>query len=603
MRNFRFPIAFKLVGITASLLLAVTSLIALRSSRYFEREVRQTHEQSNQMQAVSRATEVEGLLQGYVDKLRMVASLMYKPHASVEEKEEAIKISFRADRDLVSVEIYEMKDGRPVLVERIINEEYLRANGFGPDYIDNLRKQRSFPVAAVFAGQIEIVNSSIRGGLPLITVGIPFVKNANDEFSHIAVADIRLDRIQKTFSSVGAAEIFLVDKNGNVLAHPNDRLALEAVSLKDNPLVEASISSKFRSNHLPSFQYGDKVYYGVYNRTPFGVSVIAQIPEEVILEPAVQVRRQAFYVGGLVLSCALFLIFLFSITLTRPIERLLELTKEVALGNFDVDASSKIRSKDEVNDLAVAFDRMTAGLKALVRTQGADVAQTLMESDLENLGGTKKDVAVLFSDLRNFTRFSEGHTPEEVVEMLNEYFEIMVGCIERNQGRVNKFIGDAIMAMWGAPSSTGNDEVLAVRAALEMRTELAKLNELRFSRGQGPITIGIGIHCGEAVAGTIGSKSRLEYTIIGDTVNQASRLEASTKAFGVDLLISQEMYEKVKDAFIIELAGTAEVKGKSEPLKMYRVRGYIDENGQPVIVQTPYSEYQAEAADKVKIAS
>jgi len=126
---------------------------------------------------------------------------------------------------------------------------------------------------------------------------------------------------------------------------------------------------------------------------------------------------------------------------------------------------------------------------------------------------------------------------------------------------------------------------------------------LRFSRGQGPITIGIGIHCGEAVAGTIGSKSRLEYTIIGDTVNQASRLEASTKAFGVDLLISQEMYEKVKDAFIIELAGTAEVKGKSEPLKMYRVRGYIDENGQPVIVQTPYSEYQAEAADKVKIAS
>lgn len=603
MRNFRFPIAFKLAGITVSLLLAVTSLIALRSSRYFEREVRQTHEHSNQLQAASRATEVEGLLQGYVDKVRMIASLMYKTYASAEEKDEAIKISFKADRELVSVEILEMREGRPRLVDRIVNEEYLAANRLGPEYIENLRVQRPFPVTAVFAGEIEILNSSIRGGLPLITLGIPFVKTPNDEVSHIAVADIRLDRIQKTFSSIGAAEIFLVDKNGVVLAHPNDRLALEGVSLKENPLVEAAINSKFHSNHVPSFKYEDKVYYGVFNKTSFGVAVIAQIPEEVILEPAVQVKRQAFYVGGLVLSCALFLIFLFSITLTRPIERLLELTIEVAKGNFDVDASSKIRSKDEVNDLAVAFDRMTAGLKALVRTQGADVAQTLMESDLENLGGEKKNVAVLFSDLRNFTKFSEGHTPEEVVEMLNEYFEIMVGCIERNQGRVNKFIGDAIMAMWGAPNSTGNDEVLAVRAALDMRVELAKLNELRLSRGQGPITIGIGIHCGEAVAGTIGSKSRLEYTIIGDTVNQASRLEASTKAFGADLLISEEMSEKVKDAFILELAGAAEVKGKSAPLKMFRVRGYINENGEPVIVQTPYSDYQPEAADKVKVAS
>ncbi|MBX9769312.1 MAG: HAMP domain-containing protein, partial [Bdellovibrionales bacterium] len=335
----------------------------------------------------------------------------------------------------------------------------------------------------------------------------------------------------------------------------------------------------------------------------FGVSVVAQIPEEVILEPAKQVQREAYYAGGLVLSVALFFVFLFSISLTSPIEKLLELTVEVAKGNFDIDAAGKIKSRDEVNDLAQAFDKMTTGLKALVKTQGADVAKTLMETDFEKMGGSKKQVAVLFSDLRDFTKFSEGHTPEEVVEMLNEYFEVMVGCIERNKGRVNKFIGDAIMAMWGAPSSTGNDEVGAVRAALEMRIDLKKLNDRRLARGDSPIKIGVGIHCGEAVAGTIGSKSRLEYTIIGDTVNQASRLEASTKAFGSDLLISEETMEKVKDSFMIEYAGSAEVKGKAEALKMYRVRGFIHANGTQEAIRTLYSDFEASDADKVKVSS
>ncbi|RYZ95843.1 MAG: adenylate/guanylate cyclase domain-containing protein, partial [Proteobacteria bacterium] len=369
-----------------------------------------------------------------------------------------------------------------------------------------------------------------------------------------------------------------------------------------NAAVKAAITSKFRSNHLRNFQIGDRAYYGVYYKTAAGPSVIAQIPKDIIREPVVQVKRQAYFVGGMVLSAALLVISLFSITLTRPIERLLEITEEVAQGNFDVNAAKRIRSRDEVNDLAIAFDRMTSGLKALVRTQGADVAQTLMDSDLEHLGGTKKKVTILFSDLRDFTKFSEGHSPEEVVAMLNEYFEVMVSCIERHEGRVNKFIGDAIMAMWGAPDSTGNDEALALSCALEMRVELEKLNKQRIARNQAPIKIGIGIHVGEVLAGTIGSKSRLEYTVIGDAVNLASRLEASTKAFGVDLLVSNELELLLGSQFMMELAGSAEVKGKAAPLKMFKVNGYYSDTGAEVLVKTPYSNFEAEAVDKVKVA-
>lgn len=603
--RFRFPIAFKLVTITITLLFSITALIAIRSSEQFTAKFRDTTEISNRTQAENRATEIEGLLQSYLEKTKIVASLMYRNTVNEADREESLNLTFRNDKDFVSVEIFEVQDGIPRSVKRIVNLDYLKSYDLSEDYLSTVRKSKPFPLNAVFAGQVEIINSSLPKGAPLITLGLPFVKDSFERVSHVAIADFRLDRIQKTFAAVGASEIFLVDRNGVVLAHPEDQLALQAVSMKENPIVQKAIEAKERSNHIPSFvnPATKEQYYGVFNKTPFGVAVIAQIPEEVILEPAKLAQRTAFYVGALVLSGALFLVFLFSVSLTSPLEKLLEITGEIARGNFEVHAGKQIATADEVGDLAKAFDHMTSGLKALVKTQGADVAKALMETDLDNLGGTKKNVAVLFSDLRGFTKFSEGCTPEEVVEMLNEYFEVMVGCVERNKGRVNKFIGDAIMAMWGAPTSTGQDEALAAMAALEMRIELNKLNDLRLSRGQPPIMIGIGLHCGEAVAGTIGSKSRLEYTIIGDTVNQASRLEASTKAFGTDIIISEEMMNKVKDYFVVDYAGAAEVKGKSEPLKMFKIKGYVDEDGAQQIVQTPYSEYQAEAADKVKVAA
>jgi adenylate cyclase len=134
-----------------------------------------------------------------------------------------------------------------------------------------------------------------------------------------------------------------------------------------------------------------------------------------------------------------------------------------------------------------------------------------------------------------------------------------------------------------------------------MRKALESLNETRIARNQPPINIGMGLHAGQAISGTIGSDERMEYTVIGNTVNTASRIEASTKAFGADLLISDTVIEKIGEDFKVELAGAAEVKGRSEALKMFKVRGYRAEDGTMVEVKTAYSDYEAEAADKVKI--
>jgi adenylate cyclase len=135
-----------------------------------------------------------------------------------------------------------------------------------------------------------------------------------------------------------------------------------------------------------------------------------------------------------------------------------------------------------------------------------------------------------------------------------------------------------------------------------MRKALYELNNSRNDRGQTPLKIGIGLHSGPAISGTIGSMERMEYTVIGDTVNMASRIESSTKAFGSDLLVSEDVCAGLEDRLIFEFAGSAEVKGKSEPIKMYKVRGTIDRQGNHHEIRTPYSDYEPGHADKVKVA-
>ena len=166
---------------------------------------------------------------------------------------------------------------------------------------------------------------------------------------------------------------------------------------------------------------------------------------------------------------------------------------------------------------------------------------------------------------------------------------------------MDKFVGDAIMAIWGAPHSSPDDAKNAVLACLEMRKELERLNTSRIEAGEAPLLIGMGLHAGPVVAGTVGSNDRLEYTVIGDTVNTASRIESATKTFGTDLLVSEEVVKRLDDEFLVELAGTTKVKGKEKTLSLARVHGYYDTDGVARIIKTPYSEYQTDDSEKVKI--
>ncbi len=607
-KGLRIPIVVKLVGGAVILLLIATVWIAFKSSAVFEQISGPREKDANGTAAEAKASQIGLLLEKYQEKTRIVASMLLKPYSTPQERIDALNLSFEQDTDLVHVEVIELKDGRKEVVQQITKTEFLKTLGLKDEYFVDLRKIKPFPVSSVFVGEIEIRNSSTSKGAPLITVGLPFVKNEAGQITHIAIADFKIEGIQKPFSRVTERSFYLVDREGGVLGHPNDKIVLEGQSLAGLEPVKKAMASKIAQGEMRFFDKETKEYFiASYAKTPFGPSVIAQASEEIILEPARYVRRQAFFVTGLVLSGAIFFVFLFSISLTAPIERLVDVTRQVAAGNFDIE--SGVRTSDEVGDLATSFDHMLGGLRerdkmknVLNKFHGSTVTEDLMKGDLQ-LGGVNKNVVVFFSDIRDFTKFSEGHTPEEVVGMLNEYFEIMVAIVTKHHGIVDKFVGDAMMAVWGAPNSTGDDEIWALKACLEMRIALAKLNETRIGRGQTEIKIGMGLCAGPAISGTIGSSERMEYTVIGDTVNTASRVESSTKAFGTDLLISGSVLDKVEAKFVTDFAGAAEVKGKAEPLKMYKVKGYINEAGESVLIQTKYSDYEAGEDAKVKIAS
>ena len=200
-----------------------------------------------------------------------------------------------------------------------------------------------------------------------------------------------------------------------------------------------------------------------------------------------------------------------------------------------------VKTGDELEDLAIGFNRMVDGLKErdnLRTTFGKYMTSSVMDHLLAGkvaLGGESLRVTILFSDIRSFTTISESMDPQHLVALLNEYFTEMVSIVMDEGGVVDKYIGDAIMAVFGAPVPKPEDAVNAVRAAVRMRRALRTLNErLDIARDIAPLRTGIGIHTGEVVAGNIGSERRMEYTVIGDAVNLASRLESSTKELGVD---------------------------------------------------------------------
>ncbi|KIX13747.1 adenylate/guanylate cyclase domain-containing protein [Dethiosulfatarculus sandiegensis] len=278
-----------------------------------------------------------------------------------------------------------------------------------------------------------------------------------------------------------------------------------------------------------------------------------------------------------ILAEALLAFFLSRFTaasIADPVDEMEQAMEKVAQG--DLSAQVEVRDVNELGMLAESFNAMIDGLRerdqikeTFGRFVSPDIAQTLM-SHRPALGGEETEVTILFSDIRNYTSICEQMTPEQVIEMLNSYFSYMVTAIEENKGQVFQFVGDAIMAVFNAPVKLPDHPTLAVKCAIAMNKALADLNT-HHREGLPPLSMGIGINTGQVVAGIIGSENRMEYRVVGDTVNLTARIESLNKELGTDILISESTGKLLKGPIKLTDKGRHRVKGKKGMVHVFSV--------------------------------
>jgi adenylate cyclase len=263
--------------------------------------------------------------------------------------------------------------------------------------------------------------------------------------------------------------------------------------------------------------------------------------------------------------------------LSRPVMRLVEGTRAVSAGNFNVHLP--VTSRDEIGALTDSFNQMAKNLREkemIKRAFTRYVARQVVDEILKDpeklaLKEERRDVTVLFCDMRGFTSLAERLSPEDVVGVLNDFYTLMVDTTATNDGIVDKFLGDGVMAIFGAPIVHEDHASRAGKTALAMQAGVAELSRKRAREGKDPIAVGIGVSAGEAVAGTVGTEDRMEYTVIGDSVNLAARLESNAKPG--QILISQRTHQKVDGLVNVRSLGAIRVKGKEEQVEVYEVLG------------------------------
>jgi adenylate cyclase len=260
---------------------------------------------------------------------------------------------------------------------------------------------------------------------------------------------------------------------------------------------------------------------------------------------------------------------------SQPVQQLAAHTRQVAAGDYA--ERIHLHREDELGQLATAFNDMSAGLEERDRVRdllgkvvSPEIAAQLLRSGVQ-LGGEEREVTMLFSDLRDFTSWSEKLAPTDVLVLLNRYLDRMSGIVEKHGGVVDKYIGDAIMALFGAPLAAADDADRAIAAAREMEAALGELNRELVAEGKPALAFGVGINTARVVAGNMGSKTRLNYTVIGDGVNLASRLEGLTKdpAYGTRIIVSEATLRAARNPPPSRPLGDVKVKGKADAVRIF----------------------------------
>lgn len=385
---------------------------------------------------------------------------------------------------------------------------------------------------------------------------------------------LRLNQlIKEATSTEGILYAAIIDRDGIIQAHTDPSLLRKKLEVdKPKEITQEGMFHYFRYTN----EKGQQVL-NMSTPVAFQDKVLGEVDVGVSLDfISDQIRKEGLAItllSVLIIALGVVISIFLGIGFSRPISQLVVATRQIGQGNLQYRL--ELDRNDELGDLANSFNFMSAELwkKQLMQESfgkyvGSDIVQMILANPESSwLKGTRNTATVMFTDIRGFTAYSENREPEEVVEALNDYFEIATRVIIDHGGYVDKFIGDAVMGVFGVPVATENHAEQCVRASLVMQKEFLEAAK----RTGNPILpkVGIGINTGPLVSGNLGSQAKMEYTVIGDAVNTASRLNGL--AASGETVISKSTLDPIKHLVKVQEMEPQKVKGKAEPVQVYKV--------------------------------
>ena len=408
-----------------------------------------------------------------------------------------------------------------------------------------------------------------RLGAEGITAAYP-MHNEKNAFIGVAGAVLPLNSLSDFFTSqrIGkTGKAFVIDSSGQIILPQTGKDSQAFVTMAYNHFLQ-------RHNRNFLIKYNGVEYLVHAHQFPvseIGWQILIYVPINDFFGDIFKARQQTVLISLILLLLSSILVYYLSKRISKPIVQLANEIDKIKHLNLQ----SEKRVKSHIKEIAL-LDSSIASMRVVLRSFGyyvpKEIVKQLLEKDKEiGLGGEKKEITILFSDISNFTPIAESLPIEIVMPSLEAYFNKLSKIILEAKGTIDKYIGDSIMAFWGAPIETSNPEVRACTVALRCQATLAIFNQEQTKEQKPTFFTRIGIHTGEVIVGNIGTSERMNYTIMGDAVNEAARLEQINKNYQTSIIISEEVYKKIGNEFLCRPLDEVFVKGKLHKIKIFEL--------------------------------
>ena len=568
----RFSIGTKMVSIISILVLVSLGSITLLVSWLVSQDLQITAEENNFEVNRRAALLAEQNFTAVRSASRAFLRTLYRdrtaPNAS--QADSSARIFFEENPQIAAI-VYTRQGQRG---QSFSSKNFFITREIDPSLVNPWFQNQADALRLAASGQTMLVNASGIFDIPMIELYFPW-QNGDG-----AVVLFSSESLSDTIC-FGLNRTSLINSEGDILIHADFDMVRAGANISGESFIRTMRGSP---QNIMQTSYTDdqgKRHFGAFTKLDIGAAaVITSIEYDKVFEALAETTKRNIYLTVVVLSLSIIVIWFFAKSISIPLKKLSAAARAIEGGAFEVDIESKTR--DEIGVLTASFKKMSSALGIFGKFTNRDLAIQAMRGQLKP-GGLAKHATIFFSDIRGFTAKTETFTntfgnkaSDKVVFWLNNYLTAMVECVEKTGGVVDKFIGDAVMAHWGTAYTSGNpkqDAYNCIQSALLMRAALVKMNRQRTpgDKADPPIIIGCGINTGIVTAGQVGSDIRMEYTVIGDPVNLASRVESLTKDLGADILISEDTWNLVKNYLVVEEMAAVKVKGKEKPVRVFAV--------------------------------